>query len=83
MKRLKVTGGAKYTYDRRFNGMLFARMLRCPHGSAKVRTIDVSKAKALSGVHFVEAYADKTIRFAGDAVAPASSTCCQRQSAGP
>ena len=67
--RLKVTGRAKFSYDRRFDNMIFARMLRCPHASAKVTLIDIAEARALPGVVFAESYEGKTIRFAGDAVA--------------
>ena len=34
-------------------GMLYAAILRSPHAAAKIRSIDISKAKALKGVHAV------------------------------
>jgi xanthine dehydrogenase YagR molybdenum-binding subunit len=67
--RLKATGKALYSYDRRFDGMIFAKMLRCPHASAKVKSLDLAKAKSMPGVLFTEGFAGKRIRFAGDAVA--------------
>jgi len=67
--RLKVTGKALYSYDRRFPGMLFARMLRCPHGAARVGAVNTTRASALPGVVFVEAELGKRIRYAGEAVA--------------
>ena len=33
---LKVTGAARYTYDQRLPGMLYGRILRCPHAHARV-----------------------------------------------
>ena len=54
--------------------MIFAAMLRCPHGSARVKRIDLTAAKALPGVVFSEAYENKRIRFAGDAVAGRSES---------
>ncbi len=46
----RVTGTATYTGDLRVPGMLYARVLRSPHPHARIRRIDVSKAKALPGV---------------------------------
>jgi len=65
----KVTGKAKFSYDIRFPGMIFAKMLRSPHASAMVKRVDLSRAKALKGVLFTEAYEGSTVRFAGQQVA--------------
>jgi CO/xanthine dehydrogenase Mo-binding subunit/aerobic-type carbon monoxide dehydrogenase small subunit (CoxS/CutS family) len=46
----RVSGKAKYTADIMLPGMLYARVLRSPHPHARVRRIDVSKARALPGV---------------------------------
>src|SRR4051794_15159270 len=46
----RVTGRAKYTNDVQLPGMLYARVLRSPHPHANIKSIDVSKAKALPGV---------------------------------
>ena len=46
----RVTGRAKYTNDVQLPGMLYARVLRSPHPHARIRSIDVSKARALAGV---------------------------------
>jgi xanthine dehydrogenase YagR molybdenum-binding subunit len=51
---LKVTGVAKYTYDVRPKGMLFGRILRSPHARAKVKSIDLTGAKAIAGAFAVE-----------------------------
>jgi CO/xanthine dehydrogenase Mo-binding subunit len=49
----KVTGRARYAYDLRLPGQLYARVLRSPHPHARVKRIDTSKAEALAGVHRV------------------------------
>jgi xanthine dehydrogenase molybdenum-binding subunit len=46
----RVTGRAKYTNDVQLPGMLYARVLRSPHPHARIRSIDVSKARAVPGV---------------------------------
>ena len=54
----KVTGRARYGADTRIQGMLYAAMLRSPHAHAKIKSIDISKAKALPGVRAVVTSAD-------------------------
>ena len=49
----KVSGHAVYTVDIDLPGMLHARVLRSPHGHARIRTIDASAARAMPGVHAV------------------------------
>lgn len=49
----KVTGIAKYVNDLMLPGMLYAKMLLSPHAHAKIKRIDVSKAKELPGVKAV------------------------------
>jgi xanthine dehydrogenase molybdenum-binding subunit len=49
----RVTGKAAYTRDVQLPNMLFASVLRSPHPHARIRSIDVSKAKALPGVKAV------------------------------
>jgi xanthine dehydrogenase YagR molybdenum-binding subunit len=80
--REKVTGRARYTYDVRLPGQLYARVLRSPHAHARITHIDISAAEALPGVHAVLCAAnsdpipwyedsfifDKTLRFVGDEV---------------
>jgi CO/xanthine dehydrogenase Mo-binding subunit/aerobic-type carbon monoxide dehydrogenase small subunit (CoxS/CutS family) len=46
----RVSGKATYTGDVQLPGMLYARVLRSPHPHARIRSIDVSKARALPGV---------------------------------
>ncbi len=49
-----LTGNAQYTDDMATPvGTLHAAILRSPHAHAKITSIDVSKAEAMSGVHAV------------------------------
>ena len=61
----KVTGKAKYAEDYRKEGMLFARLLSSPYPHARIRSIDMSAAKAMPGV--------KAIITMDDLPAPADS----------
>lgn len=67
----KVTGTARYPSDVRRDGMLFARVLTCPHAHARIRSIDVSRARALPGVATVQVVQDvgAEIQWAHDEVA--------------
>jgi CO/xanthine dehydrogenase Mo-binding subunit len=42
----KVTGEAVFSGDVRLPHMLHAKILRCPHPHAKIRRMDVNKAKS-------------------------------------
>ncbi|SOD71128.1 CO/xanthine dehydrogenase Mo-binding subunit [Jatrophihabitans sp. GAS493] len=53
-----VTGRARYTMDTAPAGLLQMRLLRSPHASAWIRSIDTSAATAIPGVHLVLTYAD-------------------------
>ena len=50
---LKSTGTAQYAFDVKRPGMLYAKVLRCPHAHARLTSIDVSAAKAMPGVKAV------------------------------
>ncbi|CAA9560084.1 MAG: Xanthine dehydrogenase, molybdenum binding subunit [uncultured Thermomicrobiales bacterium] len=79
----KVTGSARYSYDVRLPGQLYAAVLRSPHPHARITRIDTSRAEALPGVHAVISSAntpqipwfedsfvfDTTVRYVGDEVA--------------
>jgi 4-hydroxybenzoyl-CoA reductase subunit alpha len=56
--RDKVTGRALYTDDIRLPNCLHAAILRSPHASARIRTIDTSRATALPGVRALLTGAD-------------------------
>jgi CO/xanthine dehydrogenase Mo-binding subunit len=54
----KVTGRAKYGADYQAAGMLFGKVLRSPHAHARIKSIDTSKALAITGVEAVITGAD-------------------------
>jgi CO/xanthine dehydrogenase Mo-binding subunit len=49
----KVTGRARYVTDLVLPGMLHAKLLRSPYPHARLGRVDVSRARAASGVHAV------------------------------
>jgi CO/xanthine dehydrogenase Mo-binding subunit len=79
----KVTGRARYSYDVRLPGQLYARVLRSPLPHARIKRIDTTRAVAVPGVRAVlssanapeiafyekSALFDRTVRFVGDEVA--------------
>src|ERR1051326_4032580 len=54
----KVTGRTQYVGDVKLPGLLQARLLRSPYAHARIKRIDVSKARALRGVRAVLTAAD-------------------------
>lgn len=65
----KATGRAKYSFDINRPGMLHAKILRCPYGHAKVRSIDTTAAEKMPGfkaLHIIGL--DKECFYAGDEV---------------
>ena len=53
-----VTGGVRYTMDVAIDGLLHMKILRAPHASARVVSIDASAALALPGVAAVLTHRD-------------------------
>ncbi|MEO8678821.1 MAG: xanthine dehydrogenase family protein molybdopterin-binding subunit [Vicinamibacterales bacterium] len=64
----RVTGRAKYTGDVQLPGMLYARVLRSPHPHARIRAIDVSRAKALPGVKAIVTHENCTVVWGSGSV---------------
>ena len=63
----RVTGTAAYTGDIQLPGMLFARVLRSPHPHARIRRIDLTRAKALPGVKAIITHEDcRVVWSSGD-----------------
>ena len=58
----KVSGKAIFTSDVQLPGMLHAKILRCPHAHAKIKSMNTSKAEALPGVKSVLRYDDPEIK---------------------
>lgn len=63
----KVTGTARYAADVDLPGMLWGKILRSPVPHARIRSIDVSRARELPGVHCVLTGADHQ-HYAGRAI---------------
>ncbi len=57
-----ATGRAKFGTDVIVPNMLHAKFLRCPYGRARINSIDISKAKALTGVVEVVTWEDPEIQ---------------------
>ncbi len=71
---LKAAGVARYTYDQRLPGMLYARILRCPHAHARVTKIDTDAAAKIPGVKAIIPAPLSELRFAGAPVAAVAAT---------
>ncbi len=65
----KVTGRARYTYDVRLPGMLWAKMVRAPLPAGTIVRIDTAKAERLPGVKAVWTTDARQVRFAGQDLA--------------
>lgn len=67
----KATGSAKYTYDVNRPGMLWGKMLICPHGHARITSLDVAAAEKLPGVKAIMVIQgpNSEIRWHGDEIA--------------
>ncbi len=70
----KATGVARYTYDQRLPGMLYGRVLRCPHAHARVTKIDTDAAAKIPGVKAIIPAPLSELRFAGAPVAAVAAT---------
>jgi len=71
---LKAAGAARYTYDQRLPGMLHGRILRCPHGHARVTKLDTEAAAKIPGVKAIIQAPLTELRFAGAPVAAVAAT---------
>ena len=65
---VKVSGQAKYTYDVHRPGMLYGKVVRCPHAHAKIVSVDTSVAEKMPGVAavYVIQGPGSEIHWAGD-----------------
>jgi xanthine dehydrogenase YagR molybdenum-binding subunit len=72
----KVTGAAKYTYDVHRPGMLYAKVLRCPHAHARVAKLDLAQVEKMPGVKAVLVIQGEgsEIQWALDEVAAVAAT---------
>jgi CO/xanthine dehydrogenase Mo-binding subunit len=67
-----ATGGAKYGTDAVLPDMLHAKFLRSPYGRAKIKSLDISKARALEGVVDIVTWDDPDILAMNAAMANAA-----------
>jgi len=65
-----IKGAGRYVADMVFPGMAFGYVLRSPHAHARIRSIDVGKAKAAPGVLAVLTGADYKAAGLGDLPVP-------------
>ena len=67
---VKVTGRAKYTQDFNKKGLLYGKLVTCPHAHARVVSVDVSAAEKMPGVKALKVVQGpgKEIHWAGDEV---------------
>jgi CO/xanthine dehydrogenase Mo-binding subunit len=63
--RPKVSGATRYTADHVLPGMIWGKCLRSPVAHARIRRIDVRKAKEMKGVVAVLTAADLPARLTG------------------
>ncbi len=54
----KVTGRAQFGADLNLPNMIYGKILRSPHGHARIKRVDVSRALAMDGVHAAVCGAD-------------------------
>ena len=74
---LKVSGKAKYSFDRNLPGMLHAKVLRSPHAHARVAALDLAGAEALPGVratHVIKGEGRELFYIGDEIVAVAAET---------
>jgi xanthine dehydrogenase molybdenum-binding subunit len=65
----RVTGRSTYTRDVYLDGMLYARILRSPHPHARIRSIDLSKARALPGVKAIVTHENCNVVWGAGSIA--------------
>jgi xanthine dehydrogenase YagR molybdenum-binding subunit len=71
---VKATGVARYTYDQRLPGMLYGRILRCPHAHARLTKLDTEAAAKIPGVKAIIPAPLIELRFSGAPVAAVAAT---------
>ena len=72
----KASGRAKYTSDLNMKDLLYGAYLTCPHGHARVTSIDTSEAEKMNGVKAVHVVAEagKELQWHGQEVAAVAAT---------
>jgi xanthine dehydrogenase YagR molybdenum-binding subunit len=72
----KASGRAKYTSDLNMKDLLYGAYLTCPHGHARVTSIDTSAVEKMNGVKAVHVIAEagKELQWHGQEVAAVAAT---------
>ncbi len=72
----KAAGRAKYTSDLNMKDLLYGAYLTCPHGHARVTSIDTSAVEKMNGVKAVHVIAEagKELQWHGQEVAAVAAT---------
>lgn len=67
---MKVSGRAKYSFDRNLPGLLYGKIVRSPHAHAKIVSIDLSALDELPGVKATHSIkkAGAELHYAGDEI---------------
>ncbi len=75
----KVTGAAKYSSDQEPQGWLFGMILRSRWPAAKIRSIDLSKAKEVPGIRaaLLGTDGERIVRYYGEELAAVAGTSRQ------
>jgi xanthine dehydrogenase YagR molybdenum-binding subunit len=81
----KASGRAKYTYDVQLPGMLYAKVVRAPIASGRLKSIDLAPALAIEGVKAAVAGDEidgfvkvgNRVHFAGEPVAAVCATSAE------
>ena len=73
---VKASGRAKYAYDVKHPGMLFAAVLTSPYAHARLKSLDTSEAQKMEGVTAVEVTSPPgtEIQWAGTEIAYVAAT---------
>lgn len=76
----KVTGQTQYLQDIKIPGMLYGKILRSPHAHARIREIDVTRARQLSGVRAViTAHEVPPVLYSVDPTFPDKEILCSKK----
>jgi len=65
----RVSGKATYTRDVHLDGMLYAQVLRSPHPHARIKSIDLARAKALPGVKAIVTHENCNVVWGAGSIA--------------
>ena len=73
---VKASGRARYTYDINPTGLLYAKVVRCPHAHARITSIDTSEAEKVPGVKAVRVVQGPgtEIQWEGDEIVALAAT---------